>query len=158
MQYPLRADFIYDYKKRKKREREEKEFNPFCTESCSPAWCVELCTLFHVLCHSRGCLVPDFSFTYQDRSLWNIHLQCKWDSYIFLFTWHAMLHVLSLSLASLSFWVCFEKRTIQLYYITSLIHFIYQFTTLTNMWVQIVCRNALLVRKYPRRHLNFPQT
>lgn len=83
-----------------------------------------------------------------------------WVRFIYFSCYLAhMFHVLPLSLTSLlSFQVCFEKRTVQLYHIISLIHFIYQFTTLTNMWVQVICRNALLIRRSPRTHLNFSQT
>lgn len=29
---------------------------------------VQICSLFHTLHHARGCLIPDFSFTYQGNS------------------------------------------------------------------------------------------
>lgn len=53
-----------------------KEFNLLCSENCSPAWCVHLvyCSLHSI---TLGCLVSDFSFTYQNHSHWNVFLQSE---------------------------------------------------------------------------------
>lgn len=66
-----------------------------------------------------------------------------------------MLHVFTIY-GKFTFSSVLCQRTICLCYVTSLIHFMYQFSYYFNKYlVQIICKNALFIIKYILRHLNF---